>query len=285
MRTRSAPAFVTVWGVLVRSIATRLRVAALGLLGLGAVALGISVHVANPFDRADAAWSLVDTYGLSLLVPVVSLVFASAALGDVTEDGTLVYLWLRPYPRWQLAVAAFAASVTVVVPVAVLPLVLAAALTGEGGRLVAAAAAGGLLATIAYSAVFCGLGLRVRRALAWGLAYLLIWEQAVARVSHGAARGVTVHKYEITGRPRGPSCPAPQCGGLADRPDRPAGGGGGCPRAHLSVARPGGDRLTRGSARDVRPLRPDRPRLPLRRLLVFSPTFGGRCAPVVHLPP
>ena len=41
---------------------------------------------------------------------------------------------------------------------------------------------------MAYSAVFCGLGLRVRRALAWGLAYLLIWEQAVARVSHGAAR-------------------------------------------------------------------------------------------------
>jgi hypothetical protein len=28
----------------------------------------------------------------------------------------------------------------------------------------------------------------VRRALAWGLAYLVIWEQAVARVSHGAAR-------------------------------------------------------------------------------------------------
>jgi hypothetical protein len=42
--------------------------------------------------------------------------------------------------------------------------------------------------TVAYSAVFCGVGLRVRRALAWGLAYLLIWEQAVARVSHGAAR-------------------------------------------------------------------------------------------------
>jgi ABC-2 type transport system permease protein len=123
-----------------------------------------------------------------LLVPVVSLVFASAALGDVAEDGTLVYLWLRPYPRWQLAVAAFAASVTVVVPVAVLPLVIAAAITGEGGRLVAGAAVGGLLMTVAYSAVFCGLGLRVRRALAWGLAYLLIWEQAVARVSHGAAR-------------------------------------------------------------------------------------------------
>ena len=187
-RTVVPHATITVWRVLVRSIATRLRVAGLSLLGLGAIILGISVRLANPFDRPNAAWSLVDSYGLSLLVPVVSLVFASAALGDVAEDGTLVYLWLRPYPRWQLAVAAFAASVTVVVPVAVLPLVLAAALTGEGGRLVAGAAVGGLLMTVAYSAVFCGLGLRVRRALAWGLAYLLIWEQAVARVSHGAAR-------------------------------------------------------------------------------------------------
>lgn len=181
-------ALPTVWRVLVRSIATRLRVGGLGLLGVGAIILALSVRGANPFDRPNAAWSLVDSYGLSLLVPVVSLVFASAALGDVAEDGTLVYLWLRPYPRWQLAVAAFAASVTVVVPVAVLPLVIAAAITGEGGRLVAGAAAGGLLMTVAYSAVFCGVGLRVRRALAWGLAYLLIWEQAVARVSHGAAR-------------------------------------------------------------------------------------------------
>ena len=72
---------------------------------------------------ADAAWTLVDAYGLSLLIPVVALVFASAALGDLAEDGTLVYLWLRPLPRWQLALAAFAASVTVAVPVAVLPLV------------------------------------------------------------------------------------------------------------------------------------------------------------------
>ncbi len=176
-------------------------------------------------------------------MPVVSLVFASAALGDVAEDGTLVYLWLRPYPRWQLAVAAFAASVTVVVPVAVLPLVIAAALTGEGGRLVAAAAAGGLLATIAYSAVFCGLGLRVRRALAWGLAYLLIWEQAVARVSHGAARAsLFVNTRSLAALP-GPPSAAPQRGGMDDRADRPARGRPGCPRAHLSVARPGGDRL------------------------------------------
>jgi ABC-2 type transport system permease protein len=189
MRTKSVPStFPTVWSVLLRSVATRARVVGMSVLGFIAVALGIAVHVANPVNRPGASWSLVDSYGLSLLVPVVALVFASATLGDLAEDGTLVYLWLRPVPRWQLAVGAVAATVTVVVPVAVLPLVVGAALTGDGGRLVAGAAAGALLATLAYSAVFCGLGLRVRRALVWGVAYLLIWEQAVARVSHGAAR-------------------------------------------------------------------------------------------------
>jgi ABC-2 type transport system permease protein len=189
MKTAVAPStFPTVWKVLVHSIATRLRVAGLSLLGLGAVALGLAIHLSHSANRPDAAWSLVDSFGLSLLIPVVALVFASAALGDLAEDGTLVYLWLRPLPRWQLASGAFAASVTVVASVAVLPLVVGAAISGGGWRIAGAAAAGGMLATVAYSAVFCGLGLRVRRALAWGLAYLLIWEQAVARVSRGAAR-------------------------------------------------------------------------------------------------
>jgi ABC-2 type transport system permease protein len=189
MTATTAPSTIgTIWWVLVRSITTRVRVVGLGVLGLGAIVLGLFVHLSSSANRPQAAWSVVDAYGLSLLIPVVALMFASAALGDLAEDGTLVYLWLRPVPRWQLAVAGVAASVTVAVPLAVLPLVIAAAISGGGARLVGGAAAGGMLATVAYSAVFCGLGLRVRRALAWGLAYLLIWEQAVARVSHGAAR-------------------------------------------------------------------------------------------------
>jgi len=177
-----------IWSLLLRSIATKPRVAGLGLLGLGAVVIGVAIRAANPLDRAGATWSLVDSYGLSLLVPVVALLFGSAALGDVSEDGTLVYLWLRPVSRGWLALSAFAAAVSAAIPIAVVPLVIGAALGGGGAKLLAATAAGATLATVAYSAVFCGLGLRVRRALAWGLAYLLIWEQAVSRVSHGAAR-------------------------------------------------------------------------------------------------
>jgi ABC-2 type transport system permease protein len=42
--------------------------------------------------------------------------------------------------------------------------------------------------TIVYSALFLAVGLRIQRALVWGLAYVLIWEGFVARAGDSAAR-------------------------------------------------------------------------------------------------
>jgi ABC-2 type transport system permease protein len=88
----------------------------------------------------------------------------------------------------HIAVASLAAAVCIAAPFAVVPTVLAAAATGVEGSLVPAAAASSLLAVAAYSAIFLCLGLVVRRALAWGLAYVLIWEGVVARTGTGPAR-------------------------------------------------------------------------------------------------
>jgi ABC-2 type transport system permease protein len=190
-----------IYSTLLRGLATRGRLLALGALAALAVVLAVLVRTRSGFDHADAAFSVVDNYGVSVLVPIVSLVFASAALGDPAEDGTLVYLWLRPIPRWQLALAAAGAALTISVPLAVLPVVVAAGVAGVGGRLVVGAFFGAVLASVAYTAIFCGLGLRVRRALAWGLAYLVIWEQAVARIAKGAARvSISVNTRTITAR-------------------------------------------------------------------------------------
>ena len=189
------------YSTILRSLATRGRLLALGALAAIAVVLAILVRTGSGFDRSDTAFRVVDGYGLSVLVPIVSLVFASAALGDPAEDRTLVYLWLRPVPRWQLAVAASGAALTIAIPISVVPVVIAAVVSGVGGRLVVGAAAGALLAAVAYTAIFCGLGLRIRRALAWGLAYLVIWEQAVARIAKGAARlSISVSTRTITAR-------------------------------------------------------------------------------------
>ena len=191
-----------VYRLLLRTLVTRARLAALVAIGLVGVLIGLAIRAADGVSSAERTTAisrdLLGGYGLNLVVPVTALLFASAAFGDPTDDRTMVYLWLTPLARWRLVAAGWAAALTVAGPVAVVPVALAAAVAGAEGRLVAAAAAGAALATAGYTALFLGLGLIVRRALAWGLTYVLIWELAVARISKGAARlSVSVYARSV----------------------------------------------------------------------------------------
>ncbi|MDQ3106507.1 MAG: ABC transporter permease [Actinomycetota bacterium] len=177
-----------IFRLILRTQVTKGRAAALGVVGVIGILLGVAVGRSDSFDRADAAFRFIGGYGLSLLVPLTALVFAAAALGDPAEDGTLVYLWHRPIARFKIVLAAAASAMCIAIPFAVVPTILAAAATGVGAELVAGAAAASLLAVAAYSGLFLCLGLLVRRALAWGLAYVLIWEGFVARSGTGPAR-------------------------------------------------------------------------------------------------
>ena len=163
------------------------RLVGLGALGALVVVLGIAIGAAEGARPLDDGVSLVRSYGLALFVPVTALVFASAALGEPNEDGTLAYLWLRPVARWKLVAAAATAALTVTLPAVVGPLAVAASATGAGSSLVGATLASCALATVAYVGVFTWLGLRVRRALLWGLLYVLVWEGFVARVGGTAS--------------------------------------------------------------------------------------------------
>ena len=174
--------------LVLRTQVTRGRAAALGAVGMLGMLIGFALGRADAAERADAAYQFVDVFGLGLLVPVTALVFASAAHGDPAEDGTLVYLWLRPVPRWRLVAAALAASWCSSALFSVVPAAAAAALTGVGTDLVAGTVAAGGLAAAVYCALFVGLGLVVKRALVWGLAYVLIWEGFVARSGTSASR-------------------------------------------------------------------------------------------------
>lgn len=172
--------------VFLSSAITRGRIA--GLLGLSVIAVivGFAVGANEGGDHLEDGTVMIANLGLALIAPVVALVIASSVLGDPSEDGTLVYLWLRPVPRWHLAVAAMGAALTVTVPIIVVPLAISAALTDAGPELVSATVAACAVAAIAYSGIFTFLGLRVKRAMAWGLAYILVWEGFVARAGAGA---------------------------------------------------------------------------------------------------
>ncbi|MGE0726677.1 MAG: hypothetical protein AB7O92_25215 [Acidimicrobiia bacterium] len=181
-------AFAALYRTILGSVASRGRVGALAALGAAATLVGLAVGLSDPPNADRAGAQFVNGLGLSVLVPVIALVFASSAFGDLMDDGTLVYLWLRPLPRWQLALAAYGAALTVTVPLTVLPLGLGAVLTGADAAVVAGAAAAIVLGAVAYAGLFTALGLRVQRALPWGLAYILIWEGFVAQAGRGAGR-------------------------------------------------------------------------------------------------
>ena len=182
--------------LLVRQLLTPGRL--LALLSLGAVVVLAAVGVAASDEVEDPARTIIevmDGLGLVLVVPVVSLVFASASLGELREDGTLVYLWLRPMDRLSVVAGAYLAALTVSLPLTTLPLA-AAALVGK-------ATVDGVIATVvaasfgvlAYSAAFVLLGLMIRNPIIWGLAYVLVWEGIFARfsepVGNAAVRGYT----------------------------------------------------------------------------------------------
>ena len=133
----------------------------------------------------------ISAYGLAVLVPLATLWLGTAAIGDLVEDRLLVYIWLKPVPRWELPLAAVLATATVVVPLAVLPVAASAVVAGEG-EVAAAALAAALLAALAYSGLFVAAGLWFRRAVWWGLAFVLLSENLVANISSGVARFTVV---------------------------------------------------------------------------------------------
>jgi ABC-2 type transport system permease protein len=159
----------------------------LGIAALGALALLIGLFARLDDNPAQAAADAVSSYGLGILVPLAALWLGTSAIGDLVEDRLLVYLWLKPVPRWQLPAAAVLATVTVVVPLAVLPLAASALLAGATDVAWAALLAA-FLAALAYSGLFVSAGIWFRRAVWWSLGFVLIWENVAARAVDGIGR-------------------------------------------------------------------------------------------------
>jgi ABC-2 type transport system permease protein len=178
--------------VVLRQLTSRGRIIGLSLLALIAPLSGWALGSANA--SLDDAVRLVASVGLGLVLPIVSLVFGGAALGDLREDKTLVYLWLRPMDRWPIVVGAALAAATLTAPITIISIVAAAVLTGAGHGIVAGALFATVIGLIAYVCVFTLFGVWLKRFIVWGLAYILIWEGFIAQAGAGVAR-VALRKY------------------------------------------------------------------------------------------
>ncbi len=186
---RTVKPFSMLYRVLLREIVTPGRLGVIGALTLVAVLASFAIGRSSSegIVEAQRAAEFVEIFGLVVVVPIIALVFATAVIGDLREDQTLVYLWLRPMPSWLVPSAALAAAATVVVPAVAVPLGASAAIAGGDADVVVGTLVASAVGAVAYCAVFLAASVVLSRVLLWGLAYVLIWEGFIAS-SDGAAR-------------------------------------------------------------------------------------------------
>ena len=184
--------------VLVRQVVTPGKLVALGALGALMILVGWLVGLAAGDGERGVTGLLrdgagyADGFGLVIIVPIVALVFGSSVLGETREDGTLVYLWLRPMNRGPVVAGAAAAAATAALPLTVIPTAvggwLAADRVAGSADLVWGAAAAAALGTAAYSSLFVLVGLLVKKPIMWGIGYVLLWEGLAVELGDFAAR-------------------------------------------------------------------------------------------------
>ena len=137
---------------------------------------------------------------LGVLLPVTAVIFGTTAFGGEIDDGTLIYLLVRPVQRWTVVLVKYlvAALITAVIVSAAEFLAWFALRNAElpwtfAWSFIVAAFVGSLI----YCALFGFLGLITRRGLIVGLIYAIVFENILARKLVGV-RSLSVREYSIT---------------------------------------------------------------------------------------
>jgi ABC-2 type transport system permease protein len=171
--------------VTMRGLLSRRRAILLVLLAGLPILIGLLVRVSGGRPDADR---VLDTLVVRTVMPLVALIIGTSALGSEIEDGTAVYLMIKPIARWKIALAKIlvAASLTALL---IVPSIVITGLLLGGGEDPTTAIVGYAVACLvggsAYAAAFVTLSVFTSRALLLGLAYVLIWEGVLSGLLEG----------------------------------------------------------------------------------------------------
>src|SRR4051812_32267527 len=149
----------------------------------------------------DAVGSLSTIYRdivLGVLLPLTALVFGTSAFGGEVDDGTLIYLMVKPVPRWQLTFSKYLVAFLATAGVITSAILLAwlAMQNGASFRVPLAFIAGGAVGAMIYCAIFVTLGITSRRALAIGLLYIVAFENVLSRSVVGV-KSLSVREFAL----------------------------------------------------------------------------------------
>jgi ABC-2 type transport system permease protein len=179
---------LTVGRVTARALLGRRRTILMALLAGAPVLLGLLIRLGGGV-RPSALQSSLDGLIVSSVLPLVALVFGSAALGSELDDGTGVHLLTKPIPRWAIVVPKLVVAGGLTGLLVVPSTLLAGILIGGTGShqisMTFAFAVAVLIGGFVYSAIFVALGAATSRGLIIGLGYTLLWEGLLSAALKG----------------------------------------------------------------------------------------------------
>ena len=198
-------------GLSFRQLASRKRLVVIILLAslpIGLAALVSATLSEDESSNREFINILLDGLLVGAILPLVTMVLATAAFGNELEDRTLSYLVLKPVSRSLIVLPKLLASIIVVGPLLIASGVAATLLGASGvgatllvldGELQVAVAVGVAIfaGVVTYAAIFTWAGLLSSRALAFALIYVFLWEGIISSFL-GGVRYLSVRGYTLS---------------------------------------------------------------------------------------
>ncbi len=179
--------FVEIAKLTIRAVLGRRRTVLMLLLAAIPILVGLLVRANS--DGVREIGPTLDGLVIRIILPLIALVFGTAALGSELEDGTAVHLLTKPISRITVVLAKVAVAGTLTALLVVPSTLLSAVLLAEPGtglvNVARSLGAGVLAGSYLYAAIFAALSVITSRGLIIGLGYALIWEGLLAGLLPG----------------------------------------------------------------------------------------------------
>ena len=171
--------FIPIYWLIAKRLLRRRRLITLSLVAAIPGLLLLIIERAE-FVSVEEAYQEVSVFLFLLLVlPLVTLILSSAALGEERRRGTMPYLVLKPVPRWVIVLAATAAAISASLLIGMVGWAVGWVVAGRLGESFTIAVPfliAVVISALGYPALFVPLGYLTRWAVLIGLAYVFVWE-------------------------------------------------------------------------------------------------------------
>jgi len=150
--------------------------------------VGLTVLVRVLYGDPRAAGDTLALLGVTLVLPLLALIAATAVMGPEVDDGSIVYLLSKPVSRYAVANSKYVVAAGTALVMGTLPLlVVGLAVDDRPTRWWVAMWVGAVFCVVVYCGLFLALSTVWRHAVVASLLFLLVWEGVLSNVFTGVA--------------------------------------------------------------------------------------------------